>query len=154
MSSAVHFAPSGADAPFEQARTIADIAPLKDLDCPVLSTYNSGAKNRVDEERMNEKRIQQVVEIEKQAKQLLESAMKEAESLPAQAEREAQEIIAKARADAQGQARRMLDRGQAAEQTAQILSEADQKVRESETKAKKNFDRAVDFVLERVIGKA
>ena len=49
---------------------------------------------------MNEKHIQQVLEIEKQAQEIQEKARREAQEIPAKAEQEAQAILAKAVADA------------------------------------------------------
>lgn len=103
---------------------------------------------------MNEKRIQQIIEIEKQAQGILEAATQEAKDLPVQAERDAQTMIEKAHANAQEEARRMLANAQAEDETSKILSDAQRKTREAEAVASKNLDRAVAFVLDRVIGKA
>ena len=102
---------------------------------------------------MNEKRIEQVLEIEKQAQGILDAATHEAEQLPARAEQEAREMIEQARSQAQEEARQMLAKAQAEEETAAILSKADQKNREIEQQAMKNLDKAVAYVLERVIGR-
>jgi V/A-type H+/Na+-transporting ATPase subunit G/H len=103
---------------------------------------------------MNEKRIEQVLEIERQAQAILSAATHEAEQLPAHAEQEAQQLIDKARLEAQEEARQMLEKAQAEQETAGILSKADDKNRDIEKLAMKNLDSAVAFVLERVIGKA
>ncbi len=103
---------------------------------------------------MNEKRIEQVLEIEKQAQGILDAATREAEQVPARAEQEAQQIIERARTQAQEEARQMLDKAQAEEETAGIISKAEDKNRETEKLATKNMDKAVAFILERVIGKA
>ena len=102
---------------------------------------------------MNEKRIEQVLEIEKKAQGILDAATHEAEQLPARAEQEAREMIEQARSQAQEEARQMLAKAQAEEETAAILSKADQKNREIEQQAMKNLDKAVAYVLERVIGR-
>lgn len=49
---------------------------------------------------MNEKRVQQVLVIEKQAKEILDAAQREAERLPSLAEQEAQALIEKTRTKA------------------------------------------------------
>ena len=103
---------------------------------------------------MNEKNIQQVLEIEKQAQQIHDAAMKEAQELPVIAEQEAQASIEQARAEAQQKAREMVSQVKADEESARILAEVEAKNREFEALAMKNFDRAVDYVLERVIGGA
>ncbi len=99
---------------------------------------------------MNEKRIQQVLEIEKQAQQILDSAIKDAEQLPVQADKEAQDLIEKARSEAREEAAQIVARARSDTQTARMLSEAEEKTREIENLAMKNFDRAVAYVLKQV----
>ena len=103
---------------------------------------------------MNEKHIQQVLDIEKQAQEIHDAAVKEAQQLPVTAEQEAQALIEKARTEAQQQAREMVSGLKADEEGARILAEAEEKNKQFETEATKNFDRAVNYVLERVIGRA
>ena len=103
---------------------------------------------------MNEKHIQQVLEIEKRAQEIHEAAEKEAQQLPVIAEQEAQALIEKARAEAQQKAREMVAEVKADEESARILSEAEKKNKQFEALAMSNFDRAVTHVLERVIGRA
>ena len=102
---------------------------------------------------MNEKRIQQVIEVEKQAQQILDSAKRDAEKLPIIADQEAQEIIEKARKEAREEANQIVTQARGETETARILSEAEEKTHEIENLAMKNFERAVGFVLDRVIGK-
>lgn len=102
---------------------------------------------------MNEKRIEQVLEIERQAQGILDAATREADQLPAKAEQEAQELVEKARTQAQEEARQMVEKAQSQDETAATLSQAEEKNRESEKLASKNLDKAAAFVLERVIGK-
>jgi vacuolar-type H+-ATPase subunit H len=103
---------------------------------------------------LNEKHIQQVLEIEKQAQELHDAAVKEAQQLPVLAEQEAQALIEKAKADAQQQAREMVSQVKADEESARILSEVEEKNKKFEALAMSNSDRAVNYVLERVIGRA
>lgn len=103
---------------------------------------------------MNEKHIQQVLEIEKQAQEIHEAAVKEAQQLPIQAEQEAQALIAKAKADAHEEARKMLAGLQPGDVSGQGGTDAASGNTEFEASAKQNFDKAVAFVLERVLGKA
>jgi cell division septum initiation protein DivIVA len=103
---------------------------------------------------VNEKHIQQVIAIEKRAQEIHEAAMKEAQQLPVVAEQEAQALIEKARAEAEKEAREMVSKVQADEEGARILSEVEEKNQQFETAAMRNLDRAVDYVLERVIGRA
>jgi cell division septum initiation protein DivIVA len=103
---------------------------------------------------VNEKNIQQVLEIEKRAQEIHEAAEKEAQQLPVIAEQEAQALIEKAQAEAQQEAREMVSKVQADEEGDRILAEIEEKNRQFETTAMNNFDRAVEYVLERVIGRA
>ncbi len=102
---------------------------------------------------MNEKHIQQVLEIEKQAQEIQEAAVREAQQLPILAEQDSQALVEKAKADAQKEARQMVSNVQADEEGARILSQAEEKNRQFEALAMSNFDRAVAYVIERVIGR-
>ncbi len=103
---------------------------------------------------MNEKRIEQVLEIEKQAQEILDAATRDAEQVPARAEQEAGKMVEQARSLAQEEARQMLEKAQAQDETAAIVSKAEEKNREVEKRAMQNLDKAVQYVLERVIGRA
>jgi vacuolar-type H+-ATPase subunit H len=102
---------------------------------------------------MNEKNIQQVLEIEKQAAEMQEKAKREAAEIPVKAEQEAQALITKAKSDAQEEARKLIASAQSGDASGAAADIAS-KNSEFEANAKKNFDKAVAFVLERVIGKA
>lgn len=103
---------------------------------------------------MNEKHIQQVLEIEKQAQEIQEKAKREAQEIPSKAEQEAQALIAKAVAEAQEEARKMVASVQSGDASTQAGADESSKNSEFEASARKNFDKAVAFVLERVIGRA
>ena len=105
------------------------------------------------EGRLKDQRIQEILEIEKNAQAIYEKAVKEAEQLPIQAEKEAQATIAKARADAEEEARKMLASAKAEDVIAKISADVDEKVKRTETLAAANFHRAVSYVLNRVVGK-
>ena len=102
---------------------------------------------------MNEKLIQQVYEIERQAQAIHEAALREAEQIPIQAEREARALIEKARVDAQEEARQLVANAQAQEECARILAHAEEEVRRMEALAMSHFDSAIAYVLNRVAGK-
>jgi V/A-type H+/Na+-transporting ATPase subunit G/H len=102
---------------------------------------------------MNEKRIEQVLEIERQAQGVLDAATHDADQLPAKAEQEARELVERARSQAQEEARQMVEKARAEQETSAILTQADEKNRETEKLATTNMDKAVAFVLDRVIGK-
>ena len=103
---------------------------------------------------MNEKRIQEVMEIEKQAEAILLAAQKEADGLPLQAQAEAQELLKDTLAAAEREARQLVDQAQSEDQAAAILSSTQDKMRESERLAARHLEAAVAYVLDQVIGKA
>jgi len=103
---------------------------------------------------MNEKRIQEVIEVEKQAQQLLATAKSEAEKLPMQAESEALRTLEEARASAQEEARRILEQVEGKDEAAEIMSMAQERMQQSERLATKNMEKAVAVVLGRVAGGA
>jgi V/A-type H+-transporting ATPase subunit G/H len=102
---------------------------------------------------MDEKRIEQVLEIENQAQAIHEAALHEAEQLPKQAEKEAQALIDKARSEAEEEARRMIDLAQVEDESKHILAQAEEDARRTEALAMTNFDRGVAYVLKHVIGR-
>lgn len=103
---------------------------------------------------MNEKSIQQVLEIEKQAQEVFDKAKREAQELPILAEQEAQAMIAKAKEEAQEEARKIIAQAQSESEAKEILNDVERKNTEAEGQAKANLDKAVAYVLERVIGRA
>lgn len=102
---------------------------------------------------MNDKRIQQVLDIEQQARGVYEAAVNDARQIPAQAEQEAQALIDKARADAEAEAQKRIASAKSGEEGKQILEQTEEKTRKTDILAKRNFDRAVAGVLRRVAGK-
>ena len=101
---------------------------------------------------MNEKRIQEVIEIEKQAAEAYNKAVKEAERIPAQAEKEGKANIEKAHTEADAEAGELLAKSHPQEECDRILAEMDKQVQHGETLAKRNLDRAVTYVISRVLG--
>lgn len=102
---------------------------------------------------MNEKNIRRVLEIEKQAHELQEKAKRDAQEIPVRAEQEAQAMLARARAEAQEEARNLVASIKADDRSRDILAEVGAKNSEFEALTRKNFDKAVAFVLDRVLGK-
>ena len=102
---------------------------------------------------MKEKQIERVLEIEKQSQEIHEKARREAQELPAQAEQEGQALVAKAKAEAQEEARKIVAAAQTEDAAKGILDETNRKSAELEALAKKNFDKAVAFVVDRIMGK-
>jgi hypothetical protein len=102
---------------------------------------------------LNEKSILQVLELEKEAQAIYEAAIHEAQQLPVIAEKEALALVEKTRADAQAEAQRLIANAKSEEETAQILAQAEAKVRQFEAIASGNLDHAVSYVIARVVGK-
>ena len=102
---------------------------------------------------MDEKLIQRVLEIEKQAQEIHEHALAEALNLPVKAESEAQAIIDKARSEAEEEARKMIAAAGCRDDCDQILAEAEEKIQQAEQLGKLNFERAVRYTLARVLGR-
>jgi len=102
---------------------------------------------------MNEKHVQHVMEIEKQAQEIHDIALREAQQLPILAEQDAQAIVQKAVSEAQEEARKLVSEAQAEEEVSSILTEADEKNRQVEALVMSNFDKAVTYILNRVVGK-
>jgi vacuolar-type H+-ATPase subunit H len=113
----------------------------------------AGSLKHTKEIGTNEKIIQKVLEIERDADHIHDKAVHEAEQLPVRADQEAQTIIDKARSTAQADANKLVDQAKVAEQGANILAEADKAIQHSENLASGNFDRAVAYVIARVIGR-
>lgn len=103
--------------------------------------------------KLNEKRIQQVLDIEKQAEDIRVKAVAEAEQIPAQAEIEAQELITRSRARAQEEARALVAQAEAEQEANAILAETNERVRVTEMTAMSNLNQAVRYVLSRVVGR-
>lgn len=102
---------------------------------------------------MNEERIQQIVKIEQQVQAIHDSARSEAEKLPLQAEQEVQALVVKARKEAEEEARRLLSEARAEDEVTNILKQAEDDALGLEKNAMGHLDRAVNYVLARVVGR-
>ena len=102
---------------------------------------------------MNEKRIQQVLDIEKQALSTRDAAIHEAEQLPSRAEQETQALIEKSRAQAEEEARQLVANAHAEEETRRIMEQAQDNIQKTDSQAKSNFNRAVAYTLNQVLGR-
>jgi vacuolar-type H+-ATPase subunit H len=102
---------------------------------------------------LNEKRIQEVIAIEKQADEVYAKAVKKAEQVPLQAEKEAKEIIEKTRGDAEKEAQDLIANAHPKEECEHILEDAEKQIHHNETLAKRHLDRAVTYVISRVLGR-
>jgi vacuolar-type H+-ATPase subunit H len=127
---------------------------LKDTKDPHSSHSEAvGSLKHAKEPGANEKIIQKVLEIEKQADQVLETAVHEAELLPVRAYQDVQAIVEEKRTAAQKEANQVLDSAKEVEQSAKIMAEAEKQVQRLEVLASNNFSQAVAYVIARVIGR-
>ena len=97
--------------------------------------------------------IQEVLDIERQAKAILAAAEKDAEKLPAAAEQEARTLLEQAGGEADKEARRMIDAARSQEEIDRILAQAGEKANDTKSLAMSHLNRAVGFVLDRVAGR-
>jgi len=102
---------------------------------------------------MDEKRIQEVLQIEKQAQEIYEAALREAEQLPLLASQESQSLIEKTRIEAEAEAHRLVANAEAKEECARILADAEEKSNRMKGLAMSHMERAVGYVLDRVAGR-
>jgi vacuolar-type H+-ATPase subunit H len=102
---------------------------------------------------MNEKYIQRVLEIEKQAQAIREAAQREAEQMPILAEDEAEDLLEKARAEAEEEAHQLVEDARSKEESTRIMAEAEENVQRLKTLTMSHFDRGVNYVLDRVAGR-
>jgi F0F1-type ATP synthase membrane subunit b/b' len=97
--------------------------------------------------------IQDVLEIERRAQEIHDSAATEAEKLPKAAEQEAQNLLEKARKEAEKEANHLIEKANSQDDVEHILEEAGEKVDHMKTLAMSHFDRAVGYVLDQIAGR-
>lgn len=102
---------------------------------------------------MNENRIGEVIEVEKRAQEMVARATHEAEQLPIEAEARAVAIAEGARAAAQDQAARIIQEATQAADSSQIISHTEENMSRIARLADKNLEKAISYVLERVLGR-
>jgi vacuolar-type H+-ATPase subunit H len=102
---------------------------------------------------LNEKRIQDVIEIEKKADEIFNKAVAEADRIPQQAEQEVKALVESARLQAEKDAQTLLANAQTKDETDRILNQADETTRKNETLAKHNFERTTTYIISRVVGR-
>ncbi len=109
--------------------------------------------HRIGEDGLDDKRIQQVLDIEKQADGVYQSAISKAAQLPLQAEKDAQALLEKTLADANEAAKNIIAKAKSEEESDLISSDALDRVHKMESKATINMDHAIGYVLARVVGR-
>ena len=102
---------------------------------------------------MNEERIQQLKEIEKNAQTLFEAAVQEAQRLPQQAKAQARELLETSRSTAQKEAQRIISAAKDNSENDRFVKQAEEDAKRKEALAMNHFDRAVNYVLHRITGR-
>jgi len=103
--------------------------------------------------RTNEEFIQKVLEIEKQADKIHDKAVHEADFLPVRAEQESQAMLEKSASFRPEEANKLVDHAKVQEKSEDIMAAAQNNIQHNETLASTNFNRAVAYVIARVIGR-
>jgi len=99
---------------------------------------------------VNEERVKQLRDIEKQARELYEQAVRESQQLPQQAENEARQLLEQAGVEARAEAQRILSVAKEKSGDESILIQAKEDADKKEALATNNLERAVKYVLNRV----
>jgi len=102
---------------------------------------------------MDDNRIQQVLTIEKEAREIYDAAIREAEQLPLAAEKEGQALVESARAEAEKKAKELVANAQAQDEVTRILAAAEEKAGRTKGLATGHLERAVGYVLDHVAGR-
>jgi len=102
---------------------------------------------------LDEKRILDVINIEKQADEIYSKSVAESERIPQQAEQEAKILVENARLQAEKDAQSILASSQTTDEIEHILQEAESTIKHHETLAKHNSERATTYVISRIVGR-
>ena len=102
---------------------------------------------------MNEERIQQLREIENNARVLYDAAVEEAQRLPQQAKKQARDLLMTSRSEAQAEAQRIISAAKDNSENNQIIKQSEEDAKRKEALAMNHFDRAVNYVLHRIAGR-
>ena len=104
---------------------------------------------------MAQETVAEVLDIERQAVQMVEEARHRAQRILRKAEKEADDLRREILEDARREADRVVAQGreEAQEVRERILSEAEEEARRLGSSAEPNLDRAVSFLLDQVAGR-
>ncbi len=101
---------------------------------------------------MNETYIQQVLDIEKKAQAIIDDAQREAQRISVQAEQEAQTLTENSRVESEVEAQKLIENARAEDEITHILAQADENIQQAKVLSARNFDQAVDFIINQVAG--
>jgi vacuolar-type H+-ATPase subunit H len=103
--------------------------------------------------QVNEKYISRLLEIEREAESIQEAAQREAEKIPIQAEDDAEELIEKSRAEAEEEAHQLVANAGSSDEGIHIMADTEDNIQRLRTLSMSHFNRAVNYVLDRVAGR-
>jgi vacuolar-type H+-ATPase subunit H len=100
-----------------------------------------------------EETVNQLKEIEEKAQALYEMTIQEAKKLPIDAEEDARQIQSKLHHETEAEAKRILDEANNDTEGQKILQQAEDEAKRKEALAMNHFDRAVNYILHRIVGR-
>jgi DNA-binding FadR family transcriptional regulator len=103
---------------------------------------------------MNEKYLKKVLSVEAEAQAAYDQAVDEVNELPVGAEDKVNELLEKTRKKAEVEAARLIAQASDKQMIDKILWQSEQEIKQEETRAAANFLRAIDFVVQNVLGRS
>ena len=100
---------------------------------------------------MNKRKVQQILQIEASAQDIHNTAQQEAKKLVLDAQTEVDKLHEQMHLDVKHETEKILDQAMATERRARILNQSKTDGEKKEILAEKNFDKAVQFVLEQIV---
>jgi protocatechuate 3,4-dioxygenase beta subunit len=97
--------------------------------------------------------VKQLREIEEKAQELYESTVHEAKMLPITAEEDARALQTQLYQETEAEAKRILAEAQDDSDNQKLLQQAEEDAARKENLAMNHFDRAVNYILHRVVGR-
>ena len=108
---------------------------------------------RVRRVSLIEETVNQLREIEEKAQALYESTVQEAKMLPIDAEEDARVLKSQLHQETEAEAQRILSEAKDDSDSKKILQQAEEDAVRKETVAMNQFDRAVNYILHRIVGR-
>ena len=100
-----------------------------------------------------EETVNQLREIEEKAQAFYESTIQEAKKLPIDAEEDARKIQSQLHQEIEAETKRILEEAQDDSEGQKILQQAEEDAKRKETLAMNHYDRAVNYILHRIVGR-
>ena len=102
---------------------------------------------------MIEETVKQLREIEDKAQALYETTVQEAKMLPITAEEDARVLQSQSHQEIEAEAKRILAEAHDDSDSQKFLQQAEEDAKRKETIAMNHFDRAVNYILHRIVGR-